>query len=477
MKAPRTWSPKRATTDGPTADHVPTASSADSLRAGRGMLVGRIFLRYGVRPLLLTSDILGLTIASVATGGVTGADGVMAVLMITFLVSGGLYRSRLSLSALDDLPAMAGRAIIAGAIATSVASVLGEQPTNELLVTAAVAGVVVPLLRACSYAFVRWVRARRVIAHPTVILGAGVVGARLAELLLEHPEYGLLPVGFLDSDPLLPEQSRPIALLGGHDALAKVIVEFGVHDVIVAFGSARGSEMVSVIRTCDRLNVEIFFVPRLFELMTTNRDTDHIWGVPVARLRRAAFRSPMWKVKRLLDVVAAGLALILLSPVLLVCAVATRFEGGQGVIFRQVRVGIDGRRFNILKFRSMSPGVDTWVLDQNRIGPVGRIMRKTSLDELPQLWNIIRGDMTLVGPRPDRPQFVAKFSESYPRYTARHRVPAGLTGWAQVHGLRGDTSIEERAQFDNFYIENWSLWSDFKIIVRTIGQLVKGSGG
>ncbi|HZG93537.1 MAG TPA: exopolysaccharide biosynthesis polyprenyl glycosylphosphotransferase, partial [Mycobacteriales bacterium] len=293
---------------------------------------------------------------------------------------------------------------------------------------------------------------------------------------------GLLPVGFLDSDPLLPADRRPVALLGGHDALAKVIVEFGVHDVIVAFGSARESEMVSVIRTCDRLNCEIFFVPRLFELMSTNRDTDHIWGVPISRLRRAAFRSPMWKVKRLLDVASAAVALVVLSPVLLVCAIAVRLETGRGIIFRQQRVGIDGRPFEVLKFRSMRPASEgesqtRWnIADDARVGPVGRILRRTSLDELPQLWNIIRGDMTLVGPRPERPHFVEQFTLSYPRYTARHRVPAGLTGWAQVHGLRGDTSIDDRARFDNFYIENWSLWLDLKIILRTVGQVVRGVG-
>jgi exopolysaccharide biosynthesis polyprenyl glycosylphosphotransferase len=459
----------------------PTAGS-ETLRADRGLRFGRVFLRYGVRPLLVFSDLLAVALAILLSAGVTGGEGVMAVLVIGFYVSGGLYRSRLSLSALDDLPALAGRAIVAGAVATSVAAVLRARPSNDLLVTAAVTAAAVPLLRACCYGVVRWVRARRVIAHPTVILGAGEVGARLATVLLERPEYGLLPVGFLDSDPLLSEDRRPVALLGGHDALAKVIVEFGVHDVIVAFGSARESEMVSVIRTCDRLNCEIFFVPRLFELMSTNRDTDHIWGVPISRLSRAAFRSPMWKVKRMLDVLSAAVSLALLSPVLLVCAAAVRLETGRGIIFRQQRVGIDGRPFELLKFRSMRPADEDesqtrWnIANDDRVGPVGRILRRTSLDELPQLWNIIRGDMTLVGPRPERPHFVEQFTQSYARYTARHRVPAGLTGWAQVHGLRGDTSIEDRARFDNFYIENWSLWMDLKIILRTIGQVVRGMG-
>ena len=156
---------------------VPAASDTDGLRADRGLLFSRMFLRYGVRPLLVGSDLVAVGLASGLSGGFTGGEGVMAALLLAFYVSGGLYRSRLSLSTLDDLPALAGRAIVAGAVATSVAAVLRAKPSNDLLVTAAVTAVAVPLLRACCYGVVRWVRARRVIAHPTIILGAGEVGA------------------------------------------------------------------------------------------------------------------------------------------------------------------------------------------------------------------------------------------------------------------------------------------------------------
>ncbi|MDX6223139.1 MAG: hypothetical protein QOD91_2193, partial [Frankiales bacterium] len=228
---------------------------------------------------------------------------------------------------------------------------------------------------------------------------------------------------------------------------------------------------------------EIFFVPRLFEMHHISRDMDQVWGLPLVRLRRAAFRTFSWRLKRLMDVLASGFALFLLSPLMAAIALAVRFEGGPGIIFRQERVGLDGRPFQVMKFRSLKP-VDAdesqtkWnIAHDDRLGPIGRILRKTSLDELPQLINILRGDMTLVGPRPERPHFVAQFTESFPRYTARHRVPAGLTGWAQVHGLRGDTSIEDRARFDNYYLENWSLWADVKIILRTVASVVRGSGG
>jgi lipopolysaccharide/colanic/teichoic acid biosynthesis glycosyltransferase len=188
-------------------------------------------------------------------------------------------------------------------------------------------------------------------------------------------------------------------------------------------------------------------------------------------------------VKRITDAVAAAAALVVFSPLLLACAVAVRLEGGSGVLFRQIRVGMDGRPFTMFKFRTLIPASMAesqlrWsIAGDPRIGPVGRVLRATSLDELPQLVNVLRGEMSLVGPRPERPYFVEQLSQRHAGYHARHRVPVGLTGWAAVHGLRGDTSIADRVQFDNTYIQNWSLWLDAKIMLRTIGAVCGGSRG
>jgi exopolysaccharide biosynthesis polyprenyl glycosylphosphotransferase len=454
------------------------------LERGRSRLPDRTLLRYGVRPFLIGADVLAWLVAALVSGGLLGRDVVLLLLVIALYASAGLYRSRLSLSALDDLPSLTGRALAAAAVTTSVALLVDPDLVDVgLLGTALLLAVLVVPLRAVSYAVVRAFRRRGWVAHPTLVLGAGKVGGQLATTLLEHQEFGLRPVGFLDEDPLLGPAERPVPLLGGQDQLASVIVEFSVQDVIVAYGSLPESEMVSIIRTCDRLQVEIFFVPRLFELHNTSRDMDQVWGVPLARLRRATFRSPSWRFKRVLDVAVSGAALTVLAPLMAAIALAVRLEGGPGVLFRQRRVGLDGRPFELMKFRSLRP-VDEgesetrWnIAHDDRLGPVGRFLRATSLDELPQLWNILRGDMTLVGPRPERPHFVETFSQNFPRYTARHRVPAGLTGWAQVHGLRGDTSIEERARFDNYYIENWSVWADVKILLRTVLAVLRRTGG
>ncbi|MGY1640764.1 sugar transferase [Geodermatophilus sp. SYSU D00703] len=443
------------------------------------------WLRLGVRPYLLLGDVLAFVIATAITSpGSPVHLVVLPVYVLVFYVA-GLYRSRLNLSLLDDLPYILAASFVGFAMKLAFISLFPHvDPPPRQVVHAVVLLVTVLVVRRIAYTIVRTARRRGRVGHRTLIVGAGQVGIRLAATLQERRTYGLEPVGFVDSDPPADELSLlPVPVLGRNERLGRVIREHTIRDVIVAFGAAREEDLVDILRTCDRLDVEVFLVPRLFELHNANRYTDEIWGIPLIRVRRAVFRSPWWTVKRLVDVLVAGIALVVLSPLMAVCALAVRHEGGPGVIFRQQRVGIDGRSFDVLKFRSLKPVDETesqtnWnIKHDDRLGPVGRFLRASSLDELPQLWNILRGDMSLVGPRPERPHFVDQFSEHIPRYTARHRVPAGLTGWAQAHGLRGDTSIEDRARFDNYYIENWSPWLDMKIVAKTVGQVLRRQGG
>jgi exopolysaccharide biosynthesis polyprenyl glycosylphosphotransferase len=273
-----------------------------------------------------------------------------------------------------------------------------------------------------------------------------------------------------------------LPLFGGPAELNEVLEEHQPHALVLARGTMRDDEMVALVRACQRHRCEVFVLPRLHEITQVGEDMDFLGDLPLIRLRRAVYRSLSWQLKRLLDVVFSLLAIVMLAPVLACCSFAVLIEGGRGVIFRQERVGCDGRRFQLLKFRSLRPvnegeSKTRWnISTDGRLGKVGRILRVASLDELPQLFNILRGDMSLVGPRPERPYFVEEFARLYPGYAARHRVPSGLTGWAQIHGLRGDTSIDERARLDNFYIENWSLWLDIKILLRTLISIFKSPG-
>jgi len=446
-----------------------------------------------VERLLLPADLLAMVVVGAASG-LDGGRHLAAPLSVAVSYAAlGLYRPRLTLSVLDDLPRL-----LAGVAAGVAASLALAGPGRPALPPAAVlrallAGLLAVLLvRAAGYPAARRARRRRP-GTATLILGGAGVGVELGRILLTHPEYGLRPIGYLDGNPTGRRRELPVPLLGDPRELSRVIPTFGIRQVVVAFGAVRPSVLVDVLRTCGQTGCEILVVPRLFELNQRSRDLDQVCGIPLVRVGPAGFRRPTWRLKRLVDVAGAALALALALPVLAICAVAVRLEGGRGVVFRQERVGLDGRRFQLLKLRSLRPagGRETptpqaeaqesqtrWtVAGDQRLGRVGRLLRVTSLDELPQLVNVLRGEMSLVGPRPERPFFVEQFSRRYPRYRDRHRVPAGLTGWAAVNGLRGDTSIGDRIRFDNDYIENWSLWFDVKIMVRTLGAILTRPGG
>jgi exopolysaccharide biosynthesis polyprenyl glycosylphosphotransferase len=283
--------------------------------------------------------------------------------------------------------------------------------------------------------------------------------------------------GFVDDGDHFPAEEY-LPRLGRLADLDLTVAATGATVLLVADGNFEERALTDAVRTEECQTADLLVVPRMHHFHTQTGLADHIGSIPVMRIRNPNLRGPARLIKRGFDIAFAVAASLVLLPALVTAAVAVRIEGGPGVIFRQVRVGRDGKHFQLLKFRTMLPADELesetmWCVGQDaRVGPVGRFLRSTSIDELPQLWNIFRGDMTLVGPRPERPFFVAQFSARFDRYAHRHRVQAGLTGLAQVSGLRGDTSIADRARFDNFYIENWSLWLDIKIIVRTFREVL-----
>jgi exopolysaccharide biosynthesis polyprenyl glycosylphosphotransferase len=427
-------------------------------------------------------DASALLLVLVPLGNTTATALLAAAAAILVYAAAGLYRSRLTHSVLDDLPTLLGGSaagVLAGtAFGTLATSASGLGHLVGLTAAATGATMVGHLV---AYPLERRSR-RRAPSCPTLIVGTAAVGTELGNTLRANPHYGMHPVGYLDEVPA-GRRPLPAPLLGTGRDLVPTLEALGVRCVLVAYGSTRPADLVELLRVCDRYHCRIFFVPRFYELHQANRDTDSIGNIPLVRLHPDARHRKTWWLKRAMDVAVATAALVLSAPVLAVCALAIRLESGAGVLFRQERVGMDGRRFVILKLRTLRPSSEfesrtQWsVADDPRLGRVGRLLRAASLDELPQLVNVLRGEMSLVGPRPERPFFVEDFSRSYPGYAARHRVPVGLTGWAAVNGLRGDTSIGSRACFDNSYIENWSLWLDIKILIRTIGAVLVRSGG
>jgi exopolysaccharide biosynthesis polyprenyl glycosylphosphotransferase len=412
------------------------------------------------------------------------------VLGTTLALAGHLPRwrhpVRLTLSAFDDAPRLVLVLTSALGVAFLARGARGELHVGESgavrTVVAVLAVVAVQLtLRTVVYAVVRRFRRRRGHGLATLVIGGGTVGAKFSRTLLEHPHYGLLPVGTVDDRaPFI--DAPPTPWLGPVDDLVRLVRRHDVRVLVVAYGLREDEHLVDLLRGPGLEDTEVYWLPRLWELHTARADGDLVHVLPLERFRRPHHDRAGRRAKRVVDVTLSALALLLLSPVMLACALLARWETKDGAIFRQVRVGVDGRPVTVMKFRSLSVAPTesdtTWnIAGDLRVGPVGKFLRRSSLDELPQLVNVLRGQMSLVGPRPERPVFAQQFAAQYPRYWHRHRVPCGLTGWAQVNGLRGNTSIELRADYDNYYIENFSLWFDLKIMLATVAQVVRGSGG
>jgi exopolysaccharide biosynthesis polyprenyl glycosylphosphotransferase len=405
-----------------------------------------------------------------------------ALLSVLLFTGGSRYRARLHLSVLDELPALVTKVLTAAAVVATVIALRHDQvAVTAFLGYAAISLGLVVAGRVVTTGLISWSRRRRTTAHPTVLVGGGALAAELAQILRRSPRYGLEPVGFVDDGSNFVAQAV-LPQLGELADLEAVVGRGGADVVLVADGDFSERTLLDVVRGPATSRCDLLVVPRLHHFAIQTGSGDHIGSIPVTRIRTPNLHGPAVAVKRAFDILVAGGLLVLTAPLIAVCALAARIEGGPGVIFRQERVGRDGAIFECLKIRSLRPvdeadSATTWsVATDDRVGPVGRFLRRTSLDELPQLWNIVRGDMTLVGPRPERPHFVHQFSAQYDRYEHRHRVKAGLTGLAQVSGLRGDTSIADRARFDNYYIEHWSLWLDVKIILRTFAELLFARG-
>jgi exopolysaccharide biosynthesis polyprenyl glycosylphosphotransferase len=396
------------------------------------------------------------------------------------LAATGTRRARINPTLGHDIPTVLGRLAVAFLLVAGPALLLGTASAASLAELARVAAwaiLLVPVGRGVAYAAVRSARARGHLLQRALIVGAGEAGNQLARILQEHREYGLVPVGFVDS---LGGSGLAMPLLGDTSTLVRTVERDQVTTVIIASGAMSDQELVDVLRVCDTLPVEVYVIPRFVELGVTpdSPSIEDVWGIPLIWLRRPARKRTARLTKRAFDLVAASVGLLLSAPVFLAAALAVQCSSPGPVFFRQLRIGKDGRPFELLKFRTMQVNSDsdtTWsVVGDARVTRVGALLRRTYLDELPQLVNVLRGEMSLIGPRPERPHFASRFAREVPRYHDRHRAPGGITGWAQVHGLRGDTPIPDRARFDNHYIEHWSLWRDVVIVARTFANMLLG---
>ena len=290
-----------------------------------------------------------------------------------------------------------------------------------------------------------------------------------------NPQWGYVVRGILDNHVPAGTQYKGVKVIGTIENLEVVLPLSHLDEIAVTLALSDYDILEQIVSLCEKSGVHTKFIPDYNSLIPNKPYTEDLNGLPVINIRYVPLTNTINKMaKRLVDILGSAIGLILLSPLLIVLAVLVKITSKGPIIFKQERVGLHNKKFYMYKFRSMKVQTEAeerkgWTVKNDpRVTKIGAFMRKTSLDELPQLWNILVGDMSIVGPRPERPQFVEKFKEEIPRYMIKHQVRPGLTGWAQVNGYRGDTSIRRRIECDLYYIENWSMVLDIKIMFMTV---------
>jgi exopolysaccharide biosynthesis polyprenyl glycosylphosphotransferase len=438
--------------------------------ASMGAMLAAWYLRFAV-------EVIPVTKGPQSVGVYTDILPLVALVFPLVFAFQGLYRTR---------PA---RTFTEETVGVAIATVIGTVILSGLLLWARPGDPGVLYSRAtllifvaCEIGFVTAARAvlRGVIRRRyrsgknlerVAIVGGGEIARAVAERIGAHQELGFELAGYLSSEG---EEFEGMRRLGGLDDLGAVIEREKIDHVYVALPQSSGGEMMALLDRLIRECVSIHVVPDLLQFMALRSRVEDLDGLPTVNLTETALDGWKRAAKRLFDVALSSVALVFLSPLFGLIALAIRLEDGGSIFYRQVRMGLDGIPFEMLKFRSMRADAERESgpvfasRDDERRTRIGRLIRAWSLDELPQLWNVLRGDMSVVGPRPERPEFVRRFREEFPHYMLRHKVRSGITGWAQVHGWRGNTSIQMRIEHDLYYIENWSFGLDVRILFMTI---------
>lgn len=404
----------------------------------------------------------------------------------------GAYRLRRTRTRVDDFfSALVGNVIVVvvGLLGTLYFQVYVAGPAAQAAGAYEVSRLVWTLhlalsvgLTCASRETVRLVMRRRIRAglgvKRVLVAGAGELARQVADKILQHREFGYEIVGLVDDAAGGDTMGyRGLPLLGRIDDAGELIRQERIDQLYVALPLDQHVRMLDLIETANRDGIEVKVAPDLLHVIALRARLEDLDGVPIININDVPLQGFNNLVKRAIDVAAATAALAVLAVPFAFISAIIRLTSPGPVFYRQERMGLDRRPFFVLKFRSMHADAErdtgpVWTRDNDpRRTPVGRVLRRFSLDELPQLWNVLRGEMSLVGPRPERPFFVERFRDRVPQYMLRHKVKSGLTGWAQVNGWRGDTSIEKRIEHDLYYIENWSVGLDFKILWLTVVRI------
>lgn len=404
----------------------------------------------------------------------------LAAVMIFLFASFHSYRSRFFSTFSQDIPVVVKTAFLGILLAMSGAFLYREFSYSRLVFALIFINSNIFLL---SGRFLFHRLKRRFLRKGFSTLRVCLVGSaenlpRVYQRLTADRNYNFEIVGYAAEKRI---EELPLPRLGAVADLAGLAAGEQAHDAwIIAFDQREHEKIWPVMKAAEGKNIELFYVPDILDILTHSFRTLEVGGIPLLQLK--AFVLSGWQgfIKRTFDIAVAGFSLVALSPLFLLIAVAIKLTSPGPVFYRQKRLSLDGREFTMLKFRSMRADAEAktgpvWAAkDDPRTTSIGKLLRRSSLDELPQLVNVLKGEMSIVGPRPERPHFVEQFREDVPQYLERHRVRCGMTGWAQVNGLRGQSPIAERTRYDLYYVEHWSLWFDVKIILLTFMEIVRG---
>lgn len=308
-----------------------------------------------------------------------------------------------------------------------------------------------------------------------ILVGYSRASEEFINRVIQNPQWGYKILGILDDNLDIGYEYRGIPVLGMLDSLQPILAVNSLDEIAITLGLNEYDKLERIVAVCEKSGVHTKFIPDYSKIIPTKPYTEDLLGLPVINIRHVPLNNTFnMMVKRVMDICGSLVCLVLFSPIMLVTAILVKATSRGPLIFKQERVGLHNKPFQMYKFRSMevqsgSEEKRGWtVKDDPRVTRIGKIIRKTSIDELPQLINVLMGDMSLVGPRPERPQYVEKFREEIPRYMVKHQVRPGMTGWAQINGYRGNTSIRKRIEYDLYYIENWSVGLDIKILILTV---------
>ncbi len=409
---------------------------------------------------------------------------IIAIIWLVIFRFSGLYKTKRGKSNIDEAFSVFNSVLLSTIILLGISFFYRKTEYSRIVVVLFLLldNLFIISARLSVRHFLRYLRSRGFNLRHVIIAGAGRLGRALAEKINLHPALGLNIIGFVDDNPRLHgEKVLGYPVLGSIDDLPDILSERGIDLIFVTLPLTAHRRTAQLLNMLQKEIVDVRVVPDLLQYITIRAGVEDLDGLPIINLSETPLDTWNALTKRLLDLTICLVLLVPLTLLMGVIAIAIKLTSKGKVFYKQERMGLDGKSFIMYKFRTMVEGAEDETgpvfakPNDPRCTTIGKILRRSSLDEIPQIFNVLKGDMSLVGPRPERPPFVMEFREKIPRYMLRHKVKSGVTGWAQINGLRGDTSIEKRIEFDMYYIQNWSIGFDLKILLLTIFRAYNGA--